>query len=113
MAEPFFEHSLTVIVEQLQNYYYFSPKMCKIVTKIWHAKILVERLGRLSADSIWARRASGLRASLDKALAQIEKGSLEDAEHFNYLVALGFEILEKAAEEIPVPEDILFGSRDS
>jgi hypothetical protein len=73
-----------------------------------NAKILVERLARLSADSIWARRASGLRASLDKAAGQIEKGIMVDGDHFNHLVALGYEMLEKAAEEIPVPEDILF-----
>ncbi|MFN2235427.1 MAG: hypothetical protein ACK2U1_14460 [Anaerolineales bacterium] len=72
------------------------------------AKILVERLARLSADSIWARRASGLRASLDKAVGQIEKGIMVDSDHFNHLVALGYEMIEKAAEEIPVPEDILF-----
>lgn len=72
------------------------------------AKILVERLARLSADSVWARRASGLRASLDKAAGQIEKGIMVDGDHFNGLVALGYEMLEKAAAEIPVPEDILY-----
>jgi hypothetical protein len=75
------------------------------------AKILVERLARLSADSIWARRASGLRASIDKAVHQLETGQPVDHEHFDQLVSLGFEMLEKAAEELPVPEDILFGSR--
>jgi hypothetical protein len=77
------------------------------------ARMLVERLARLSADSIWARRASGLRASLDKAVGQIETGREIDWKHFDNLVALGFEMLEKAAEEIPVPEDILFGPKDS
>ena len=71
------------------------------------AKILVERLARLSADSIWARRASGLRASIDKTIHQIEAGERVEQTHFEHLVALGFEMLEKAAEEIPVPEDIL------
>ena len=75
------------------------------------AKILVERLARLSADSIWARRASGLRASLDKAIGQIEKGNMMDGNHFNHLVSLGYEMIEKAAEEIPVPEEILLKSR--
>jgi len=75
------------------------------------AKMLVERLARLSADSIWARRASGLRASLDKAILQIETDQILDEEHFDHLVALGFEMLEKAAEEIPVPEDFLFTGR--
>jgi hypothetical protein len=76
------------------------------------AKILVDRLARLSADSIWARRASGLRASLDKAVRQIEAGSEADWDDFAALIAKGFEMLEKAAEEIPVPEDILFGPRE-
>ena len=75
------------------------------------AKILVDRLARLSADSIWARRASGLRASMDKAVAQIEAGQSVDQEQFDHLVSLGFEMLRKAAEEIPVPEDILFKGR--
>ena len=76
------------------------------------AKMLVERLARLSADSIWARRASGLRASIDKTIVQIEMEQGVDMEYLDNLVALGFEMLEKAAEEIPVPEDILFGSRE-
>jgi hypothetical protein len=75
------------------------------------AKILVERLARLSADSIWARRASGLRASIDKSVAQIECGQAVDIDHFDHLISLGFEMFEKAAEEIPVPEDILFKGR--
>jgi len=73
------------------------------------AQILVERLAHLSADSIWARRASGLRASLDKAVDQIEAGNFVDQEYFKNLITLGFQMLAKAAEEIPVPEDILFG----
>ena len=75
------------------------------------AKILVERLARLSADSIWARRASGLRASIDKTVGEIEDGKEWNRERFDHLIVLGFEMLEKAAEEIPVPEDILFGRR--
>ncbi len=74
----------------------------------FQAKILVERLARLSADSVWARRASGLRASIDKAVHQFEAGQDVDQKYFDKLVSLGFEMLNKAAEEIPVPEDILF-----
>jgi len=80
-------------------------------SSLLQAKILVERLARLSADSIWARRASGLRASLDKTVHQLEAGQTVDQDHFEHLVSLGFEMLEKAAEEIPVPEDILLGKR--
>ena len=76
------------------------------------AKILVDRLARLSADSIWARRASGLRASIDKSAALLENELPVDLEHFNHLISLGFEMLEKAAEEIPVPEEILFKHRE-
>lgn len=77
------------------------------------AKMLVERLARLSADSIWARRASGLRASLDKTVHQVEAGQAVDQEYFEHLVILGFEMIERAAEEIPVPEDILLGRREN
>ena len=66
---------------------------------IIRAKMLVERLARLSADSIWARRASGLRASIDKTVCRIETGQpidLELAGHthsgqifpFNFVVKL-------------------------
>ena len=77
------------------------------------AKILVERLARLSADSLWARRASGLRASLDKAVGKIESGQNVDADHINHLISLGFEMIGNAAVEIPVPEDILFKHKNS
>ena len=79
--------------------------------QLLQAQILVERLARLSADSIWARRASGLRASLDKSVGDIEAGRLVDMQQFDHLIQLGFEMLEKAAEEIPVPEDILLKDR--
>ena len=79
--------------------------------QLLQAQILVERLARLSADSIWARRASGLRASLDKSVRDIEAGRLVDMQQFDHLIQLGFEMLEKAAEEIPVPEDILLKDR--
>jgi hypothetical protein len=79
--------------------------------RLIRAKMLVERLARLSADSIWARRASGLRASIDKTVYRIEVGQTIDQEHFDQLISLGFEMLEKAAEEIPVPEDTLLKSR--
>jgi hypothetical protein len=73
--------------------------------QLFQAKILVDRLARLSADSIWARRASGLRASLDKSVGDIEADRPVDMQKFDTLIRLGFEMLEKAAEEIPVPED--------
>ena len=66
------------------------------------AEILVDRLARLSADSIWARRASGVKASLHKALSRLGTG--ESIEKLNPLIEMGFDILEKAAREVPDPE---------
>jgi hypothetical protein len=70
--------------------------------QIRQARILVDRLARLSADSIWAHRASGLRASMDKSLARLESGEAVDAAEFDRLLSLGYEMLVRAAEEIPV-----------
>ena len=61
------------------------------------AKIALDRLERISADSTWAHRASGVRASLAKALS---RGDIE-GEEFKTLLESGFFILEKAAEEFP------------
>ena len=66
------------------------------------AKILLDRLERLSADSTWAHRASGLRGSLIRALN--EDALFADAEgvaHFEALVKQGHQILNQAASEIP------------
>jgi len=77
-------------------------------SQLLQAKIVVDRLARLSADSIWAHRASGLRASLDKAVGSIRADSMVDSVHLEGLITLGFQLLNEAAKEIPVPEDILF-----
>lgn len=71
--------------------------------RIARASLLVQRLARISADSIWAHRASGVRASLDKFLSR-EDDPDYDQEQLEELVQKGFEILEKAAEEITSPE---------
>lgn len=65
------------------------------------AQMLVTRLERLSADSFWAHRASGIRGSLLRVIELIEQGydseiimvKLED------LLLEGFAILEKGALE--------------
>jgi hypothetical protein len=74
------------------------------------AQLLVKRLERLSADSLWARRASGCRGALLKALD--EAGVLDsvepkestqplDTERLRFLMQFGYTMLEKAAREIP------------
>ena len=66
------------------------------------AKILLSRLEKISADSSWAHQSSGIRASIAKILSQ-EEVSLNSsaARNLEGLLKLGFEILEKAAGEIP------------
>ena len=64
------------------------------------ARILLDRLERISADSAHAHQASGIRASLAKILSRDEIGSGE----IEGLLLLGYQILEKAAGEIPESE---------
>jgi hypothetical protein len=78
------------------------------------ALLLIKRLERLSADSTWARRASGCRGALLKFLDEAgvlqseEKSIISlDMERLQRLVDKGFELLEKAAREIPDLEKIL------
>jgi hypothetical protein len=66
------------------------------------AQLLLERLERLSVDSRWARRSSGLRGSLLKILERWDYGDIEEntPAQLESLITRGFEILEKAAQEI-------------
>ncbi len=59
-------------------------------------RLLIARLERISADSVWAHRASGVRVSLFKALEKLEKGQVSEAEQ---MMELGFFILEQASKE--------------
>jgi hypothetical protein len=73
------------------------------------ASLLISRLERLSADSHYAHRASGLRGSLLRFLEQRELSKqagvplLIPDQRVEEMLALGFEILEKAAREIRPP----------
>ena len=61
--------------------------------------LLLERLERIPADSIWAHHASGVRGSLLTMLQQLESGRHADDPDVRRLVSHGFQILEKAARE--------------
>ncbi len=63
--------------------------------------MLATRIERLSVDSIWARRASGLRGSLLKAIEPDDSGTEIPPEHLDMLIELSFEVLRSAAKEIP------------
>ncbi len=64
-------------------------------------RLLAGRLERLSVDSIWARRASGLRGSVIRALETLDSGQEVTAEHLDLLIERSFQILRNAAREIP------------
>lgn len=61
--------------------------------------LLLERLERIPADSIWAHHASGVRGSLLTVLLQLESDQHADHPEMMRLISYGFEILEKAARE--------------
>lgn len=70
-------------------------------------RMLAKRLERLSVDSLWARRASGLRGNLIKVLEEIDAGQEVDPARLNPLIERAFEVLRHAAQEIPDIEEIL------
>jgi len=57
------------------------------------------RLERISVDSYWAHRASGVRGALTKILEQMEIGETVDPVLLKTNVSIGFEILKEAVEE--------------
>jgi hypothetical protein len=61
--------------------------------------LLLTRLERISVDSYWAHRASGVRGALSKMLEQIEMGKPIDQTCLNQTILIGFDILKKAAQE--------------
>jgi hypothetical protein len=66
-------------------------------------KRLTDRLEHLSADSIYAHRASGLRGSLLRYMEHFEADewlSGDDQAQLDQLTQYGFELLELAAREI-------------
>jgi len=62
-------------------------------------RLLLARLERISVDSYWAHRASGVRGALVKLLEQMEKGEPIDLTSLQANLRVGFEILKRAAEE--------------
>ncbi len=62
-------------------------------------RLLLPRLERISVDSYWAHRASGVRGALVKLLEQMEAGMEVDPLSLKRNISIGFEILKEAAEE--------------
>ena len=76
-------------------------------TDIELLRLLAARLERLSVDSLWARRASGLRGNIIKVLDEFNSGQNIEPERLSPLIQRAFEILRRAAQEIPDIEEIM------
>ena len=70
-------------------------------TRSLQVQMLLSRLERISADSSWAHQASGVRASLARMLSE----TIPDPEKLDGLIDLGYDLLNKAASEIPAATD--------
>ena len=75
-------------------------------TDIKLLQMLAYRLEHLSVDSLWARRASGLRGNIIKLLEEYETGKEVDESRLVPLIKRAFEILRYAAQEIPDLDEI-------
>jgi hypothetical protein len=64
-------------------------------------RLLTGRMERLSADSHWARRASGIRGNIVKVLAEMDAGVDIPTDRLNLLIETAFEMLRRAARDIP------------
>ena len=62
-------------------------------------RLLLARLERVSVDSYWAHRASGIRGALLRTLEEIEKGTFTGQANTDELVSSAFNILNRAARE--------------
>lgn len=62
-------------------------------------QFLLSRLERISADSVVAHRASGVRGAMLRVLEKLEKGRPVPGPEVRRLIESGYALLEKAAEE--------------
>ena len=62
-------------------------------------QMLLSRLERVSVDSYWAHRASGVRGSLLHLVEALETGQPVSAPVLQQVLEQGFRILERAAQE--------------
>jgi hypothetical protein len=88
-----------------------------VETRMILARMVTQRLERLSADSAWAHISSGYRGSLIKTidrlerLPELESASTEDISLLDYLIDKGLDLLAKAAREMGDPELLRFASQ--
>ncbi len=70
-------------------------------------RLLASRLERLSVDSHLARRASGLRGNIVKVLEEADSGQEVSPARLELLTNAAFDILRRAAQDIPDLEELL------
>lgn len=70
-------------------------------------RLLASRLEHLSVDSHWARRASGLRGNIIKLLEEADSGQQITSKRLELLTEAAFDILRRAAQDIPDLEELL------
>ena len=68
-------------------------------------RFLLAKLERISADSVVAHRASGIRGSMLRALEQFEAGNPPPEAALQRMIAVGYVLLQKAAREIGPDRD--------
>jgi len=69
--------------------------------------LLAARMEHLSVDSHWARRASGLRGNIIKVVEEAESGDDVSADRLDLLTGAAFDLLRRAARDIPDIEAFL------
>ena len=62
-------------------------------------RLLLQRLERVSVDSYWAHRASGIRGGLIRNIEELEQGAPAGQANTDQLISSAFEILTRAARE--------------
>ena len=84
--------------------------MGPVAVRFDQARMIAQRLERLSADSSWAHVASGHRGSLLKMIdwlerqADMEQVPRSEVDLLDLLLDKGFDLLARAAREIGDPE---------
>ena len=78
---------------------FFSSQPCVVILDTQLIHMLLYRLERISADSYWAHRASGVRGALLRLSEDVVKGRPVQGTDMQQMMDLAFIILEKAGRE--------------
>jgi hypothetical protein len=84
----------------------YNTLVTDIHSQIDLLRLLSTRLERLSVDSHWARRASGLRGNIIKIIELADAGNPISEKRLDLLTNTAFEILRRAAQDIPDLESL-------